>query len=56
MVLFTILTLTLIMSIVFAIIAVSIGGVAFFAVFGDVILCGVIIGLIVGCLVKRRRK
>lgn len=56
MVTFVVLTLALILLLISAIFVVSIGGAAFFIVYGDFIVCGLIIGLIVRHLIKKRKK
>lgn len=56
MVLFLILLLTIIILITIVVIAVSIGGSIFVIVFGDVIVCIFIIGLIIKHLLKRKKK
>lgn len=55
MILFTILALTLICLVGIAIVTLSIGGAAFVAVFADVIVCAVFVGLIIKFLFKKRK-
>ena len=54
MILFTILLLTLLILTVITVVAVSLGGAAFIIVFGDVIVCIVLIALLIKFLAKRR--
>lgn len=56
MILFTILALLLIAFIVVGIIFAGTGCLAFFLVYGDVIICVALIVLIIRWLVKRRKK
>ena len=56
MVLFLILLLTIIILLAIVVIAVSVGGSIFIVVFGDVIVCIFLIGLIIKHLLKRRKK
>lgn len=55
MILFTILAIMLVLLITTAVIVLGIGGGAFIIVFGDLIVCAVLIGLIIKCLLKKRR-
>ena len=56
MILFITLTIVLLLLAISAIIAVAVGGVAFILVFGDVIVCVMIIVFIVKHLTKKRKK
>lgn len=56
MILFTIFVIALIIAAVIGAVALITGGAAFIAVFGDVIIFGLIIGLLVRLLFKRRKK
>ena len=56
MVLFLILLLTIIILLAIVVIAVSIGGSIFVVVFGDVIVCIFLIGLIIKHLIKKKKK
>ena len=56
MILFTILALTLLILIVFTVIAVSLGGSVFIIIFGDVIVCAAIIVWIIKCLVIKKKN
>ena len=56
MVLFLILLLTIIILLAIVVIAISIGGSMFIVVFGDVIVCIFLIGLIIKHLGKRKKK
>ena len=56
MVLFLILLLTIIILLAIVVIAISIGGSMFIIIFGDVIVCIFLIGLIIKHLLKRRKK
>lgn len=56
MILFTILTIMLLSLIAITVIAVSIGGAAFIAVFGDVIVCVFLLVWIVKKLVSKKKK
>ena len=56
MVLFLILLLTIIILLTIVVIAVSVGGSIFIVVFGDVIVCIFLIGLIIKHLRKREKK
>lgn len=56
MVLFLILLLTIIILLAIVVIAVSVGGSIFIVVFGDVIVCIFLIGLIIKYLRKRKKK
>ena len=56
MVLFALLTITLIFLVLFLIFAVAIGGVAFIVVFADVIVCACIIAWIMKVILKRRKN
>lgn len=53
MVLCTILLITLILLILFGVLAVSVGGAAFLLIFGDVFLCAIIIVFILYKMVKK---
>ena len=55
MILFLILLLMLVILAIIVVFAVSVGGAAFILVFGDVIVCMVLIGLILKRLFKRRK-
>ena len=55
MILFLILLLMLVILAIIVVLAVSVGGAAFILVFGDVIVCMVLIGLILKHLFKRRK-
>lgn len=55
MILFTILALMLIGLLGVAIVTLAIGGAAFVAVFADVIVCAVFVGLIIKFLLKKRK-
>ena len=55
MVLLTILALILLILAVTVILAVSLGGATFIAVFGDVIVCAVFIVLIIRFIIKRKK-
>lgn len=54
MILFSILVLTLLILAVITVVAVSIGGAGFIIVFGDVIVCIVLIALLINYLAKRK--
>lgn len=56
MVLFALLTITLIFLVLFLIFAVAIGGAAFIVVFADVIVCACIIAWIMKVILKRRKN
>lgn len=56
MILFTIFMITLIVAAVICAISLITGGVAFIAVFGDVLIFGLIIGLLVRWLFKKKKK
>lgn len=56
MVLFLILLLTIIILLTIVVTAVSIGGSMFIIIFGDVIVCIFLIGLIIKHLRKRKKK
>lgn len=56
MILFTILALTLIFLIIFAVFAISIGGAAVIVLFGDIIVCAVFIIMVLKFLVNKRKK
>lgn len=56
MILTTILALTLLFALILGIVFVAVGGAAFIAVFADVIVCGVFIGLLIRFLIKRKKK
>lgn len=56
MILFTILTIMLLVVAAVAVLAIGIGGGAFVVVFGDLIVCVVFIALIIRCLIRRKRK
>lgn len=56
MILFTILLLTLFLLILFGVLAISIGGAATIIVFGDVIICGIFIVLLMRKIIKKKRK
>lgn len=53
MVLCTILLITLILLVLFGVLAVSVGGAAFLLIFGDVFLCAIIIVFILYKMVKK---
>lgn len=55
MILFIMLVLTLFILTVFTVVAVSIGGAAFIIVFGDVIICVLLIVWLLRYLTRRRR-
>ena len=55
MILFSILALTLLILTVITVVAISIGGAGFIIVFGDVIVCIVLIALLIKILTKRRK-
>ena len=55
MILFTILLLTLILLTIITVIALSVGGAAFIVIFGDVIVCIVLIALLMRFLAKRKK-
>lgn len=55
MVLFTILALILLILVVITIVAVAIGGAGFIIIFGDVIVCIVLIALLIKLLAKRKK-
>jgi hypothetical protein len=56
MILFTILLFTLIILAVVTIAFVSVFGAGFIVIFGDVIICGVIIGRIMKAILKKRKS
>lgn len=56
MILFTILLLTLFLLILFGVLAISIGGATTIIVFGDVIICGIFIVLLMRKIIKKKRK
>lgn len=53
---FTMLVITLVILAIAAVLFIGIGGAALVLVFGDVILCGVIIWMIVKFFIKRRKN
>lgn len=55
MILFSILLLTLILLTIITVIALSVGGAAFIVIFGDVIVCIVLIALLMRFLAKRKK-
>ena len=55
MILFSILALTLLILTIITVVAISIGGAAFIIVFGDVIVCIVLIALLIKILMKRKK-
>lgn len=55
MILFSILLLTLLILTVITVVAISLGGAAFIVVFGDVIVCIVLIALLIKILMKRKK-
>ena len=55
MILLTILTIILLLLVLFIVGVVSVGGALFTIIFGDVIVCIVIIALVIRFLIKRRR-
>lgn len=56
MILFTMLVIVLLGLLVYGIAALCVGGVAFIAVFADVIVCAAFIYLIVRAIVKRKKN
>lgn len=56
MILFTILAIILAIITVIAILTIAIGGAGFIVIFGDLIVCAVIIGLIMKALFRKRHK
>ena len=56
MILFTILLITLFLLILFGVLAISVGGAAAIIVFGDVIICGIFIVLLMKKIIKNKRK
>lgn len=56
MILLTILTLTLLFLLAFIVLAVSIGGAAFTVVFGDVIVCIVLLAFLIKAIIKKRSE
>ena len=55
MILFTILLLMLLILVTITVIAISMGGAAFVILFGDVIVCILVIVWIIKCLAKKRK-
>lgn len=55
MILFTVLLITVLLAIVIAALAAGTLGTAVAIVFGDVIVCALLIGLIVKCLKKKKK-
>lgn len=55
MILFMILALMMMCLVGIAVVTLSIGGAAFVAVFADVIVCAVFVGLIIKALLKKRK-
>lgn len=56
MILFTMLAIVLLGLLVYGIAALCVGGVAFIAVFADVIVCAAFIYLIIRAIVKRKKN
>lgn len=56
MILLTILTIMALLLLAIAIVTLSVGGVAFIAVFGDLIVCVVFIALIIRFVIRRKSK
>lgn len=56
MILFTILAIILVIITVIAVLTIAIGGAGFIVIFGDLIVCAVIIGLIMKALFRKRHK
>ena len=54
MILFTILAIILVLIVLLAVFLISVGGVAFIAIFADLIVCAGIIALIMRAIFKRR--
>ena len=54
MILFTILAIIFLALIAIAILVISVGGTAFIVVFGDLIVCAALIGLLMRFLIKRK--
>ena len=56
MILLTILALIMVILIIVGVALASVGGALFFIIFGDIIVCAVIIGLIIRWVIKKKRK
>ena len=56
MILLSILALTLLFSVILGIVFVAVGGAAFIAVFADVIVCAIFIGLLMRFLIKKKKN
>lgn len=56
MILITILLLTLMTLLIFTILGISLTGAIGIIIFGDVIVCGVLIGLLIRHLIKKRKR
>lgn len=56
MILFTILAIILAIITVIAVLTIAIGGAGFIVIFGDLIVCAVIIGLIMKALFRKKHK
>ena len=56
MILFTILAIMLLIVTGVAVVALGVGGAAFIVVFGDLIVCAVIIAFIIKRLIRRKKK
>lgn len=52
---FCILVITLLALGMFSALVLAVGGAAFFAVFGDVLVCGLLIGMIVKLFIKKKK-
>ena len=55
MILFTMVTLAVIIAALIAIVVTSTFGIATLAIFGDIIVCGLILGLIIKYILRKKR-
>lgn len=55
MILFTLLAIMIVVLVVTAVIVLGVGGGAFIVVFGDLVVCAVLIGWLIKRLIKRRK-
>lgn len=56
MILFTTLALIALFAVILGIVFVAVGGAAFIAVFADIIVCGIFIGLLIRFLIKKKKN